>query len=299
MRRFGFYVGLLAFLLSGGRAMAETSTFDSGGSVLQLRRLADADREAYHGRYTRAIAEIGKAIAEQPNFAAAYMERAYAYIEAGRFGEAASDLNRVAGMHPDAREVPIAQAISAIRQLQANAALASLAHAASLPTASMWDRQRRIAGVYSASLFYAYRSLADQLAGDDKAALADLASAMQNEVERPWYILGRLCNSAAIVGLLDLAELTCQEAIDRSPRDLGEFDSLGLVHLKQKAWDKAIADYTRALGVRADLTLSLYGRGLAKRAKGDLAGSTADMAAAQAGEPDIANIMASRGVTPP
>jgi tetratricopeptide (TPR) repeat protein len=58
-----------------------------------------------------------------------------------------------------------------------------------------------------------------------------------------------------------------------------------------KQWDKAIADYNKALDSRDDLTLSLYDRGLAKRAKGDRAGAAADMAAAMREEPDIANIM--------
>jgi tetratricopeptide (TPR) repeat protein len=92
-----------------------------------------------------------------------------------------------------------------------------------------------------------------------------------------------------------MAELTCTEAISRNSHDLGEYDSLGLVHLKMKQWDKAIADYNQSLYYRSDLTLSVYGRGLAKRAKGDVAGGNADIAAATRDEPDIANIMTRLG----
>ena len=61
-------------------------------------------------------------------------------------------------------------------------------------------------------------------------------------------------------------------------------------------WGKAIADYDQALGEYDDLTLSLYGRGLARLASGDTAGGNADLTAARQGEPDIANIMARLGV---
>jgi tetratricopeptide (TPR) repeat protein len=109
--------------------------------------------------------------------------------------------------------------------------------------------------------------------------------------EHPWYLLANHCYVAAVAGLLETAELTCEEAIDRNSHDIGQYDSLGFVHLRMKAWDKAIADYDRALSSRPDLTLSLYGRGVARRARGDIAGGDADIAAAKKDEPDIANIM--------
>jgi len=58
-----------------------------------------------------------------------------------------------------------------------------------------------------------------------------------------------------------------------------------------RAWDKAIADYDRALSSRPDMTLSLYGRGVARRARGDIAGGNVDIEAAKKAEPDIVNIM--------
>jgi hypothetical protein len=69
-----------------------------------------------------------------------------------------------------------------------------------------------------------------------------------------------------------------------------------MVNLMTHNWDQAIADYTQALYYRPDLTTSLYGRGLAKRAKGDSAGAAADIAAAQQNEPHIADIMARLGL---
>jgi len=53
-----------------------------------------------------------------------------------------------------------------------------------------------------------------------------------------------------------------------------------------------------ALESRPGFTLSLYGRGIARQALGDVAGGDADIAAAKRDEPDIVNIMAKMGVTP-
>jgi tetratricopeptide (TPR) repeat protein len=134
--------------------------------------------------------------------------------------------------------------------------------------------------------------------GQNDAALDALSESLRSQTERSYQVLAEHCYYAAIVGFGEMAELTCKEAISRQASDIGDYDSLGLAHLKMKAWSKAIDDYNKALYGRPDLTVSLYGRGIAKRASGDLAGGEADIAAAKQGEPDIVNIMAQIGVKP-
>ena len=111
-----------------------------------------------------------------------------------------------------------------------------------------------------------------------------------------YRILNDRCYTAALIGLLESAQESCDESISRHARDLSVYDSRGLVELKSQAWDRAVADYTQALYYRPELPSSLYGRGLARRAKGDTAGAAADIAAATAGEPHIVEIMARLGV---
>jgi tetratricopeptide (TPR) repeat protein len=53
-------------------------------------------------------------------------------------------------------------------------------------------------------------------------------------------------------------------------------------------YDAAITDYDAALRLDPKLPTALYGRGLAKLRKGDVAGGHADIAAAQAMFADIA-----------
>ena len=52
--------------------------------------------------------------------------------------------------------------------------------------------------------------------------------------------------------------------------------------------DASIADFNAALALNPRLANSLYGRGIAKRRKGDLAGAEADLAAAKAMHPGVA-----------
>ena len=73
-------------------------------------------------------------------------------------------------------------------------------------------------------------------------------------------------------------------------------DSRGLVRLRLGDYDKAISDYDDSLKLSPKNAWSLYGRGMAKRKKGDTAGSQADLAAAKALRADIAEEFAKFGV---
>ena len=110
-------------------------------------------------------------------------------------------------------------------------------------------------------------------------------------------------NAEALADLDRVASIhpdTAEVFVLRAELDLRQraASSALLVYFKMRQWDKAIADYDRALRARPDLTLSLYGRGVARHAKGDRAGGDADIASATQGEPDIANVMTRLGVKP-
>ena len=74
------------------------------------------------------------------------------------------------------------------------------------------------------------------------------------------------------------------------------FDSRGLTYLKMGQWDSAIDDYSSALRFDPKSASSLYGRGLAKLKKGDIADGNADVAAAKAIETTIVRDFARYGV---
>ncbi len=253
-------------------------------------------RSSYHGHYSDAIGTAGKAIAATPDFAEAYVVRAGFYMDAGRYGEALADLDLAASMHPEAVALVFMRAEIAVRRRDANTALAELARASSMPERTVWKRHYAGFNTYTASRLYALQSIALELKHDDDAALAGFDNMLKFETVYPWYILNFHCYTAAIAGLPEMAELSCNEAIRLQGHDRGAYDSRGLAHLKMREWAKAVADYDEALAARPDLTLALYGRGLAKLGLGDTAGGGTDIAAAKQGEPDIANIMARLGV---
>jgi tetratricopeptide (TPR) repeat protein len=281
--------------------------YESGGTERDLNLLAEAQRAAYHGRYTRAIALSTEVIAGRPNFAAAYVDRANYEAEAGRYTEASADLDQAAEFQPQAMQIELLRATIALRQRNATLALMHLGRAAQMPPYSFWKQSYEgdgnglengflhVRSMHTMSYMFAYASIGEEMLGHDDDALADLKNAMTNETDAPWHVLASHCFYAAVAGLLEMAQLTCSQAIAQQTHDIGDYDSLGLTHLKMHAWDKAMADYAHALANRPDLTVALYGRGIAKRARGDLAGGEADMAAARRDEPGIDDIMAKLG----
>lgn len=75
------------------------------------------------------------------------------------------------------------------------------------------------------------------------------------------------------------------------------FDGRGFVYLRLARYDEAITDYDVALSINPKISSSLYGRGIAKLRQGNAEGA-ADIAAAKALKPEIAEIFAGYGVTP-
>ena len=65
--------------------------------------------------------------------------------------------------------------------------------------------------------------------------------------------------------------------------------------MKLGQFDAAIADYDAALRLEPRRATALYGRSLAKRGKGDVAGANADAAAATAINAAVAQDYASQG----
>jgi tetratricopeptide (TPR) repeat protein len=101
---------------------------------------------------------------------------------------------------------------------------------------------------------------------------------------------------------LDLALADCNAAFARVPAPASPasymFGSRGLVYFRQGQFGKSIADLDAALMADPKSASALYVRGLAKRRVGDATGSRADILAAKAIEPDIADTYARIGMTP-
>ncbi len=244
----------------------------------------------------------------KPSYGDAYIARSHHYEDAGLYAQAGADLERAALMRPDDMSLAMSRVRLALFRVDPAGAVAALKRALALPLHSARhisgevtayntgsDEHRYVTG-HMESYADEYASIAEQLQHHDEASILAMQNMLKIETEHPEHILADYCFVAGVAGLLDSAEVACQQSIEDNAHDVGQYDSLGYVHVRMKQWDKAIADYNKALDDRDDLTLSLYGRGIAKRAKGDIAGGNADIAAATRAEPDIANIMKRMGV---
>lgn len=108
------------------------------------------------------------------------------------------------------------------------------------------------------------------------------------------------CWARAIIGRFDDALSDCGESLRLRPQYADALRNRGFVYLRTGAFDKAIIDYDAALQndpkmTGLELAIALYGRGLAKT-KREIPGANADIFAAMAISPDIAEQFADYGV---
>jgi len=103
------------------------------------------------------------------------------------------------------------------------------------------------------------------------------------------------CKERLILEQAGPAMADCQEALRLQPNQPSALFYRGVLHLKAGRFDAAIADCDAALQSGEDARV-MYSRGVARRRKGDGAGGAADIAAAKAIRPDVAEVMAKWGV---
>jgi len=147
---------------------------------------------------------------------------------------------------------------------------------------------------------YLFRADTYATMGRFELALRDIDTAIRLDASMPIAHAIR-CRTHAGMERLEAAEKDCVEANRLEPGNLFPGER-ALVHLRLGRIDAALADYDVALRMLGTLEMSarfareLYGRGVARRIKGDAAGSHADIARATAYNPDIAAEMARYGV---
>ncbi len=113
------------------------------------------------------------------------------------------------------------------------------------------------------------------------------------------YVLNEACWTRATMGLqLDTALADCNESLRLSPGYANALNSRGFAEYRLVNYAGAISDNTAALVARPNDAASLYVRGLARLKTGQTADGNADVAAAKAINPGIADVYAKYGVTP-
>jgi len=121
-------------------------------------------------------------------------------------------------------------------------------------------------------------------------AFADYNKATELNPKHTWPWINR-CEGLTILSRFEEAADQCNKLIQLLAEQGFKWSGLsarGVLHLKWKKLDLAIADFDESLRRDPKDAVSLYGRGLAKQKKGDNSGATTDMNAAVTLNPTIA-----------
>lgn len=141
------------------------------------------------------------------------------------------------------------------------------------------------------------RGLERAVHGDFEPARQDFDEVLRRD-PRHAAALDDRCWVLAMLDEMHAALADCDAALRVVPNYADALDSRGLVNLKLGFYRKAINDYTAALAQLPGekRATALYGRGVAKRRSGNVAGAKIDMDAAKAIRPTIAEDFASYGI---
>jgi uncharacterized RDD family membrane protein YckC len=151
-------------------------------------------------------------------------------------------------------------------------------------------------GIVGIKTLIVRRAAAEEARGDFARAADDYSLAIKLSPKNALLLNGR-CWDRGLAGQLDGALEDCDQSL-RLRHSAPTLDSRGLVLLKMKRYDESIASYDAALALDPKLPYSLYGRGLGRAAKGDKAGSDADIQAAEKISPLIGNEFRKFGLEP-
>jgi tetratricopeptide (TPR) repeat protein len=239
--------------------------------------------------FEHALADLNRACELDPNEPSYFYERALTRLRAGQ-GPALAlpDLDRAVALKADDVPTLVARADLHVIMHDEAGAVADL-DAAQRLAAKEDDIRFRIGALYlTLGHFAPAIAQYDQWipAHDQDARLADG--------------LNQRCWARALAGeSLKKALDDCNSALRMRPHTPHFLDSRALVQLRIGNLDKAIADWDAVLANEPGDAWALYARGAAKVQKGMTAQGRADMAAATALAPQIAELARTRGVLPP
>ena len=131
----------------------------------------------------------------------------------------------------------------------------------------------------------------------------DLAIAARDRVnslrpDNPQFLNESCWLKATRSDAYEAALADCNRSLALNPSSAATLDSRGFTFLRLNRLDDAIKDFDSALRLNAEMAGSFYARGVAKRRKGDVAGSDADLGKARSLSPDIDARYKGYGLTP-
>jgi tetratricopeptide (TPR) repeat protein len=234
--------------------------------------------------YDAAIADYGQAVTLEPNDEKHLYDRGVARVLNRQPIIAVEDFDAALKLKPD--DVPALIMRGELR----------LASKDETDAAADFDAAMKVDPGVAAGVGRAYAR-----AGLYEAAVGDfdrwIAAHPRNEDAAG--ALAARCRARAMWGQqLDKALGDCNQSLGYRPGDAETYASRGLVKLRLGQFDAAIGDFNTAVHIQPAASWALYGRGIAELRKGDKAKGDADMAAATAVTPGLAEQAAKVGIAP-
>ncbi|HEX4376871.1 MAG TPA: tetratricopeptide repeat protein, partial [Steroidobacteraceae bacterium] len=238
--------------------------------------------------FEHALEGFNRACALAPNEAGYFYQRALVEFELHTPKPAAEDLDRALTMRPQYLDALVTRA--EYRRLnQDEAGALSDVDAADRAATKEDDVRLRLAGLYG-------------VLGRPEQVItqADLWIAVHEQDARAPAAYNERCWARGVLDRdLDQALNDCNAGLRRSPAYAATLlDSRGLVYLRRNQFDKAIADYDAALKSDPKKAWSLYGRGIAELRTGSTQKGQADIEAATALVPQLADRAQKLGIAP-
>ncbi len=251
-----------------------TASGAPAASADQLARRAAAF--AARQDYERALVELSRAIELDPTSAAHFAQRGAVLEALKRPAHAMESFDRALELDPAQADARFRRAVLRLRAKNRDGAQSDL-DALDKALASQANMRLAMSGLY----------LELEQPAPSLAQLNQWLPTHPDEVRRDTALNSR-CWARAMLGIeLDQALKDCNDAIDADAKNAAYLDSRGWVHLRLGRYQRALADFDRALELRPGVALTLYGRGFAKSGLGDAAQGEADLAAARNAQADI------------
>ncbi len=206
-------------------------------------------------RYPEAIAELDRAIKQDPKFAFAYAWRGTAKTRMGQFNEAMADLNEALKIDP-ANTLGLTQRGYTFFLLRDNGkGLADLNAALALDN--------------TLAAPYAFRGLIHSDMGDQDKALADLNRAVKLNPNLP-AAHGGLGSVYSKQQEFEKSLPAYNKAVALAPKSVPFLSGRGYVYLSLSEYDRAIADISEAIAINPKFARPYVNRGRAYIATGKL-----------------------------
>ncbi|MGB8689603.1 MAG: tetratricopeptide repeat-containing serine protease family protein [Microcoleus sp.] len=235
----------------------------------------------YQGDFQGAIAAYDRAIQLNPNYAAAYFNRAETLLNSEDSKRALEDLNQGLRISPNNVEALLIRG-SARQQLGDDQG-----------ATDDWNQVVRINPRYATD--YSTRGRARFSLNDYRGAIEDFNQALKIVPNTPFtYIL----RSMAYKNLQDYqsAIADCNQALQINPNFVLAYYTRAGVYFDSRDYQSAIADYDRVLRINPNVAKAYSNRGFVRYKLGDKQGASADYSQALRINPNVAVIYYYRGI---